>query len=373
MKLINAITPRRLTIWLFAVPMALTIAYYGLLAAPRYVSESVVAVRDTSSSTGSTSTSAITAAATMFLGATSPMSLTDLLYLQSYIQSDTMMTKLDAKFDLRKHYTSHPADVFYSVWPWMTHEQLLDFYRSRVGLSYDEISGLLTIDVEAFDPEFARQMALFIVAECNTFVNGYAHAIARDRMSFAEGEVERWRSRLQAVKSQVLGFQTKNKLLDPVSQSAANSTLTATLQASLAQQEAALRTAQSFMQEDSAQVKTLRSQIEATRAQLDAERLRATASNGGDQLAALTIEYQGLLDQATFAQASLTASMGAVEQARADTMRNLRSVVQVQTPTRPQSAIYPRYLYSLFTAFVVYGMLLIIGRLVYATIREHQD
>ena len=116
-----------------------------------------------------------------------------------------------------------------------------------------------------------------------------------------------------------------------------------------------------------------RSQIEATRAQLDAERQRTTTNAGGDHLAALSVEFQALLDQATFAQASLTASLAAVEQSRANTMRDLRSVVQIQAPTLPRSAQYPRLIYCLFTALAVFGMLLVIARLTYATVREHRD
>jgi capsular polysaccharide transport system permease protein len=192
-------------------------------------------------------------------------------------------------------------------------------------------------------------------------------------MSFAQAEVEKAQARALAAKAKIVEFQTKHKLLDPGAQAATNSTVTASLQGALTQQEAALKAALGYLQEDSYQVRTLRSQLTATQSQLETERLRGTSGDGSDKYGTLVFEYQNLLAQGAFQDASYQAAMISQEQARLDTLRKLKTLVVLQAPTQPESAIYPQRWYNFATVIAVFGMLFAIIRLVVATIREHQD
>jgi len=253
MTLLKALTAKRLTLALLVIPALLGALYYGLLASDRYVSQTVVSVRDASNTSASSS---VSSAAAALLGGSNPMSLTDLLYLESYIHSSDMADKMDAKLKLREHYATPVSDPFYRLWSWMSHEQFVDYYRNRIELSHDEFSGLLTMDVQGFEPAFARELSQALVEESEKFINEYAHRIAREKMTFAETEVERSLGRLREAKGRVLTFQTLHKLLDPLAQSTANSSLTAELQASLSRQEAELKAALAYLQDDAYQVRT---------------------------------------------------------------------------------------------------------------------
>jgi capsular polysaccharide transport system permease protein len=112
------------------------------------------------------------------------------------------------------------------------------------------IPGLLTIEVQGFEPAFAQKLARAVLEETERFVSENAHRIARERMVFSEGEVERTAALEQKAHAAVLAFQTQHKLLDPLSQATANSTLTAALQATQAKQEADLKAALACMSED---------------------------------------------------------------------------------------------------------------------------
>jgi capsular polysaccharide transport system permease protein len=369
-KLIKLLSARVLTIVMLIVPTLLGAIYYAALASDRYVSEAVVGVKDTSGGGVSAAPSALSA---LLGGAGSPTAYGDTLYLETYIHSMELMRRLDKKLHLREHYASPVLDVFYKVWPWMSQEMFLVYFRNRVELSLDEVSGLVTIDVQAFEPVFAQQVAAEILVASEEFMNSYAHRIAEDRMNFAQGEVERAWKRSQEIKGKIVAFQTEHKLLDPVSQSMANSALTATLQATLTQQETALKAAQAYMQEDAYQVKTLRGQIDATKAQLETERLRATAGTSSEKLATLTVQYQTLLAQGVFADSGYTAAMVALEQSRMDSLRKLKTLVVLEPPTKPESAIYPLRFYNWMTVLAVAAMLYAMVRLAVATIREHLD
>lgn len=373
MKILSALTPGRMLLWLFVVPSVLGAIYYAALASDRYVSEAVIAVRDTSSGSPVSSGTTTLSIASALLGGSNPVALSDTFYLLAYVHSADMIDKLEAKLHLREHYAEAKLDPFYRVWSWMSKEYFLDYVRSRVVVTIDELSGLVTVDVEGFDPVFAKKVADELLLQSEAFMNDYSHGIALEKMNFAQSETEKSLQRSLDAKAKIVAFQTQHKLLDPASQAVANSSLTAALQASLSQQEAALKAALAYLQQDSFQAQTMRSQIAATRSQLEAERLRGTSGESSDKLGALTFEYQNMLTQGVFYDGAYQAAVLALEQARLDSIRKLKTVVVVQRPSKPDSAIYPRRLYNFATVLVIFGLFFAIVRLVVATIREHQD
>ncbi len=365
---LKALTPKRLKIVLIALPLALASIYLTLFAADRYVSESTIALQHTSNDASS-----VPGAALLLAGLNTP-SREETLYVRQYMRSLGLLQALDAKLGLRKHYEAQKLDLLTRLWGDTSQEGFLDYYRKRVEVSMDDLSSTLTLRVQGFDPAFAQQLNRAVLEESERFVNEMSHRLAREKLGFAEGELARAAERLQQAKVDVLAFQDKNKLLDPTVQAEASGRVTAELQASITKSEADLRSLRTFLNEDSYQVKALRTQIEATRAQLEIERARATGSGKqSDRLGALTIEFQGMKLKADFALDAYKLALAAVENARIDATRKLKSLVVIEPATLPETAEYPRRLYSLATLLV--GCLLLYGvvRLVIATIREHQD
>lgn len=367
MNLVLALTPRRLKLALIALPLALTAIYLFVFAADRYVSESIVAVRQANQDGGSVPGIAL------LLGAVNPPSREDTLYLRQYIQSLELLNRLDAKLKLREHFQAEQRDPFFRLPADADQEVFLDYYRNRVEVYFDDVATLLTVRVQGFEPAYAQRLNQAILEESERFVNTFSQRMAREQMSFAQVELDRSWKRLQDEKSKLLAFQTKYKLLDPTLQSQAASSLTADLQANLARQEAELRAAQSYLNDDSYPIKALRSQIEATRAQLDVERLRATAGTSNQRLNALAADFQELTAQASFAQDAYKLALTALENARIDASRKVKSLVVIEPPSKPETARYPRRLYNLVTLLIVSVLLYGIVRLVLATVREHID
>jgi capsular polysaccharide transport system permease protein len=367
MKFFLALSPRRLKLILIAVPFVLVALYLFFFAADRYVSESIVAVRQANQDVGSAPGIAL------LLGAVNPPSREDTLYLRQYIQSLGLLNRLDQQLKLRDHYRSQQHDLLFKLPDDADQERFLDYYRSRVEVNFDDVATLLTIRVQGFDAAYSQKLNQAILEESERFVNNFSHRMAREQMSFAQTELDRSWKRLQDEKSKLLAFQTKNKLLDPNLQAQASGTLTAELQANLARQEAELRAAQSYLNDDAYPIKALKSQLEAMRAQLDLERLRATAGNSNQRLNTLMAEFQELTAQASFAQDAYKLALAALENARIDASRKVKSLVVIEPPSQPETARYPRRIYDLVTLLIISAVLYGIARLVLATIREHID
>lgn len=366
-RLVALLSPMRLLVGMVALPMFLATIYFTLLASDRFVSETVVAVRAASQEQGSIPGMAL------MLGMVNPPSREDTLYLREYVHSLDLLKILDRRLKLREHYSAIRSDRAYILSADASQEDFLEYYRKRIEVTFDETTSLLKVRVQAFDPQFANALSKAILEESERFVNVFSQRMAREQMAFAEVEMARSAGKVEEAKNSVLTFQTRNKLLDPMAQAQATEALTATLQGTLSQQEAELRNLQTFLAPNSFQIRAQRSQIAATRAQLDAERVRATSGRSADRLNALAAEFEELKLKAEFAQDAYKLSLTAVENARIDASRKLKSLIVIDSPSQPETAEYPTRIYNLITLLIVTLMLYGIARLVLATIRDHVE
>jgi capsular polysaccharide transport system permease protein len=362
------ISARTLKIALILVPILLYGAYLALIAADRFVSESVIAVQQDSSD------ATVLPGAAMLLAGIGGGSGHDTLHVREFVHSQDLLLKLDQKLKLRQHFASAGADLPFRLGEDDSLEDFVRYYRSRVLVLYDDRSALLRLQVQGFDAAFAQRLNQAILEESERFVNESSHRVARERLRFAEGELTLGSQRLLKASNELLAFQNTNKLLDPTAQAQAAGVLTAELEASRSRLEAELNGLLGFLNEDAYQVKSLRSRIAALNKQILTERSRATTSGQrGPRLNQLALEFQGLQLQVEFARDAYKLALAAVENARIDATRRVKSLIVVEPPSRPETAQYPLVAYNLATLLAICVLTYAIVRLVLATIREHLD
>jgi len=360
-------SPRNLQVGLIAVPWLVAAVYLNVFAADRYVSESIVAIR----SEGQAMPPGIDALSALF--GSSAGSREDQHMLSAHILSMDMLRQLDERLDLRKAYSSPKLDFIFAMDEDASQEEFLEYYRSRVEVIVSSDSGLLTIRTQGFTPEIARAVNQHVVEISERFINESSHRLAREQMGFAETELQKARGHLDEVRSRLTSFQRKHNVLDPTAQAMANSGLTAELQGALARQEAELKGLLAYLNDDAPQIQALEAQISGLRAQLDTERIRGLTSDGGTSLNVLVGDYQELLAELEFVQDAYRGALVALETARIESTRKLKSLVLVESPALPESAEYPRRGYTLLALLMGLTLVYGIGRLVVATIEDHQE
>jgi len=369
MSVVRWLSPQNLRIGTIAVPWLLTAFYLGAIASDRYVSKSIVAVRAEGAGVGvPTGADALSA---MF--GTSAASNEDQYMLQAHILSNDMLRKIDEKLGLRQAYSSPKLDFIFRMDDDATWDEFVNYYRRRVDVMIDDASGLLTIHTQGFTPEIAQAVNQEVVAISEQFINESSHQLAREQMSFAESELKKARARLDAVRDRLQSFQEEHGILDPIAQVAAKTGLTAELQAMQARYEAELKGMLAYLNDDAPQIASLQAQIGGVREQIQAERRRGVTDADGVSLNVLAGRYQELLAEVGFVSDAYRGTLMAVETARIESTRKLKSLVLVETPALPETAEYPRRLYTLFALLM--GLILIygIGRLVVATIEDHLE
>lgn len=366
---LDALTPARLRFAVIAVPWLLAAIYLFVFAADRYVSESIVVVRQEGASMAVPA--GMDALSSMF-GST-VASRDDQYMLEAHILSMDMLRQVDAALDLRKAYSEKGFDFVFAMSENASREEFLEHYRNRVDIEVDDTSGLLTIRTQAFSPEVAQSVNREVVARSEQFINESSHRLARDQMTFAEAELQGARRRLDAARNDILSFQAEHGILDPSAQAMANSGLTAELQAMLARHEAELKGLQAYLNDDAPQINALQAQIAGIRRQLQDEMRGSVTNAEGKSLNVLAGEYQELVAELEFMSDAYKGTLLALETARIESTRKLKSLVLVESPAVPQSATYPQRIYSLIVLLLGLTLAYGIVRLIVATIEDHME
>ncbi|AJC93633.1 capsular polysaccharide export system, inner membrane protein [Campylobacter volucris] len=345
---------------------AFVVFYYVFIAANRYVSESVLSIRST---TGNNI--AITGLASLLTN--NSFSSDDISYLKSYIYSLDMLNILEEKIKIRELYQKQKLDIFYSISDSANQEAFLKYYKNRVKIVQENsANGLLRVEVEGFSAKDAHLIATTIVKESERFINEISHKAAREQMAFAENELLQFKQRFQKAKDDLLVFQNKYGVFDPLKQSEGILKLVGELEAKVAAKEAELLMMQSYINDNAPQIITIKSEINALKKQLQREKAKITSSKSSQKLNDLAAKFQDLTIEVGFAESAYTTALKAYESARIEALRKIKQVVVIQSPSLPQSAKYPEILYNILTAFMILSLIYGIIKFIKMIIEEHR-
>jgi capsular polysaccharide transport system permease protein len=350
-----------------AVAASLLAAFYwGLIASDRYVSEAHIIIQKTDLSGGQSPDFS------SLLGSGGG-NRADQLLLRDHLRSVDMLNKLDAKLDLRAHYSDWGHDPLSRMW--FKDSPLEHFHRhflSRISVEYDDYAGVVIIKSQAYDAETAQAITATMVSEGERHMNAMAHSLAQDQVAFLEKQVSEMGVRAIQARQAMLSFQNKKGMASP--QNAAENLvgIINRLEGQLADLRTHRATLLGYLMPNSPNIIEVEQQIAAVEKQIDQEQARLV-SPGGMMLNSTVEEYQRLQMDAEFAQDIYKTALVALEQGRIEASRTLNKVTLLQTPTLPQYPLEPRRMYNIVVFILFTLMLAGIMHLLAAIIRDHKD
>jgi len=359
---------KRLMVWVVGIPMLVALVYYSFFALDRYVSVAQVAVRQV----GNNETPQMAGLAVMLSGL-NPTSREETLYLREFLTSQDMLNVLQKKLNWSEHYAQRWRDPLYWLFSDAPQEDILDYYQRVVTAYFDEQTGLLSVSVEAFDPEFAEKTLNIMLRESERFVNELSHRMARDQMQFAQSELAHARKTYEERRDALLSFQSNSHMLDAEAAAKARAEVISELEAKLTKERTTLKGLLATLDPHTPQVKQQRNRIAAMEQQLAVETRRLVSQKGGDKLNVVASQYRNLTIDASIAEEAYKFAVSAVESARIEASKKLRSLVTVVSPNMPDKAIYPERIYNLPTLRIALLLLYGIARFVIAAIEDHRD
>lgn len=323
---------------LILLPLVLITGYLYVLAQDQYASRTGFTIRQ--EETGSASDLMGGLAQVFASGAPGNA---DLLF--EYVQSQELVERIDARFDLMSHYTQHwPFDPLYSLWPSATIEDLVWFWGRLVKVTYDKASGLIMVEVRAADAESARQIGTMIVAESEAMINRLNETARRDTTRNAEADLEAALQRLRAAREALAQFRARTQIVDPVADIQGRLGVLNNLQQQLAEAFVSYDLLLQTSESSDPRVRQAQRRIDVVRNRISEERRMFAEQDitvDDTNYPQLIAQFESLQVDQVFAETTYQAALTALDAARSNAARQSVYLATFIQPTLAQRAQYP--------------------------------
>lgn len=359
-----------LLLFIVVLPMALAIIYYAFFAVDRYSSTAQVVVVD---STGAAGLTQQTAGAAILASSAKQVSKQETIFLLSYLTSPDLLAVLEDKLKWHAHFAEQYSDPFYWIAEKVSREDLLEYYQRLITVHVDEATGLLMVEAEGLTPEFAHSTLTEMLGQSQKFINDLSRQLASDQVGFAEEELVKARNDYENKRTALIDFQSKNSILDAEAAAKSQAGIIATLEATLATEQANLKGLLATLNSSSPQVRQQKNRVNAIEKQLAFEKKVLVSSSVDGHLNVVAADFRKLTVDAEVAEEAYRLSVSALQNAKIEANKNIHSLVTVVQPNMPEDPSYPQKIYNLFTFFIVLLFLYGITRFVIASIEDHRD
>jgi len=348
------------------LPTALATIYYGLIASPIYVSQSVFVIKSPGQK-GAPTLSLANLVQTSGLSAGQEQTKEVL----QYIRSRSAVRDLEAQTDVRARYSKRGAD-FLSRFPRpfadSSFESFYRYYGSRVAADLDQESGLAVLEVRAFTPGDAYDLNARLLSLSEALVNRLNQRAEGKAIAEAEQRVVQAEGRLRDARISLSAYRNQNQLLDPSKQA------TGVLEVSnkLVSEQAALQAQLDLMLRVTPRnpaIPALRNRIAAIGLEVAAQNGRAVGTPTG--IASKLGAYEKLQVEQDFATQMLTAANASLETARTEAQKQQFYLERVVEPNRPDDSTLPHRLKQIIIVFGASLCLYFIGWMLVVGILEH--
>ncbi|TWG99905.1 capsular polysaccharide transport system permease protein [Mesorhizobium sp. J18] len=349
------------------LPSLLGVLYYAFVASDRYVAGAGFAVRGMDGGSGVDLLGSFTGLASN--GSTT----SDSYILLKYLESRDIVENLEADFPFRQSYGTDDADILSRMDPDLEIEQVVEYWQRRIHTAFDNTSGIITFEVEAFTPQDARHIAALVLDYSKALVNELSRQARNDAVAYANMEVERAEERLKAALDSVRRFREDERALDPASSARIQLELIGNLEKQLAEYRARIAALRETVDVSSPSLRNLIRQAEALEAQIAAQRSETSAPDeaSGGALTGQLATFETLEVERNFAQQAYTSALSSLEKARVEADRQQRYLAVYSTPAVPQYPLYPRRVLNSFLIFAGLSLIWGIGTLIVYAVRDH--
>ncbi len=295
----------------------------------------------------------------------------DVLAVRDYVLSRDMLARLNKEHGFVAHYQADSLDFMSRLGKNASFEDAYQYFADKVSADFDLQSGSLTLRVRAFSADKSVELSKAVLTYSEEMVNKLSERERRDRMQDAELDVTKAEGRLTKARQALMSLQQKYGDFNPLATATGTMTVRTQLEGELAKARAELMQLKSYMNDDAPRVLAAQSKVNSLSAQVSGESRRLVDTKGADGLNTSLADFDSAMVEKEFAQKAYEASMAALEIARSDANRQHRYLATIATPSKPDESTYPRRFVGVLTVFVVSFLLMGIGTLLSAAVREH--
>ena len=283
-------------------------------------------------------------------GGSSGMSA-DSYILIDYVLGRGMIDDLKNTVDVRALFSKSSIDWLSRMSGNEKIEDVLEYWQKMVSASFEPSTGIIRLEVTAYDPKEAFDLANAITAAADRLINQLSNESRRDALKAATTEVERAEQRQRMLRSGMRKFREQEQIADPVRRAGFQQEMIEKSKAELTRVDTELQAARGFMKEDAPSIVVLKNQRAALLKQLavlqrevsgEAAATSEKQADGKRTVARMLSSYEELEAERIFAEKAYLTALASLERARYEADRKVRYLAIFETAAMPEEAKYPR-------------------------------
>lgn len=356
------------------VPLLVATFYLGLLASDRYSVDVKLAVR-------SQDTPVMDALGVFSSFGGGGGTASDSYILIDYILGRGMVEEMSQAVDMRHMFSASSVDWFSRLDAERPIEEIVAYWQKMVSATFEPATGIVRIEVTAFEREQTVKLANAVVAAADGLINRLSTESRHDALKAATTELERAEQRQRLIRAAMRKFREQEQIADPLKRAAAQQEAIERSKTDLQRIDTELQTSRGFMKEDAPSIIVLKNQRIAISKQLEdlQKEVGIEGNTTGDAgkvggrraVASMLATYEELEAERQFAEKAYLSALASLERARYDADRKQRFLAVFEKPGIPEEAKYPRTIRDLFVTFLAFGLVWGLGIFIVLGIREH--
>lgn len=348
------------------LPVLLLGAYLYIFAANQYASTVGFTVRTEESSSAMDILGGLTNLSS------SSSSDTDVLY--KYIQSQELIRTIDQTVGLKAMYRKPMADPLFTLQSDATIEDMVDYWQRMVRVFYEPSTGVMEIEVRAFDPNDAQIIARELFKRSSEMINTISAIAREDGTRYAREELDTSIERLKVARAAMTRFRNDTQIVDPTVDLQGQMGLLTSLNSQLAESLIELDILSETTREGDPRIEQTRRKIAVIEKRIQEEREKLGVGVGpnheGRPYADLVGEFERLMVDQEFAEKAYVSALSSYDSAVAEARRQSRYLAAYVEPTLAERALYPqRAIILMVTGFLLFGFWSV-AVLIYYSLRD---
>lgn len=283
----------------------------------------------------------------------------DILF--EFIQSQELVSRIDAELDLRRLYATHyDTDPVFGLPPDASIEELVDFWQRMVQISYEPGTGLINLQIFAFSPEEAQQIAKLIFERSSEMINNLSDIAREDAIRYARDYLDQAVAQLSDARQELTAFRSRNQIVDPSADIQLQLGVLSTLQQQLGEELINFDLLRQNSRNEDPRITQSQQRIDALRNRIQAEREKfgnGEPSADGRDYATIVAEYERLQVSREYAEQRYTTALLNFDNALIEAQRQSRYLAAFVQPTIAETSTHPRrpLIFGLGMMFLLMG------------------
>jgi len=357
---------------IFTALFATIVWYIVAIETHRYESTSIILLKDLSQRQQMDLNS-------LLLGETSSTTQ-DSRVLELYMRSTEMYAFLDKKYHLSEHYVSEELDEvqrLYKDTPIQYFEaskkNLLAKYNDDLYVVYDDPSGTLSLSFIHTSPIIAKNILEDIIQHSDEVINAFSQENAQVGLQFiVQQKSENKALFVKAIKA-LVHYQNEHIMIDPNLDVERKSTILATLETSLVNNEVEYQSKIKTWNPNGKDMKMLKEVISNLKKSIHRVKRELAGQSEGQELNSNVFDFEFLKSEMEFSKEVYKQTLINQEQLKTEVQQNAKHLVVVSKPILAEVHSYPDVIWDIFTWMVILFFFYSIISVIIMIVKSHQD